>query len=226
MRALHVVLLVRFACPVFAHDLITTQLTWNRDVSRVFRRRCISCHGANAAIPFTAYEQARPWATAIKEQVLRRSMPPWGAVKGFGDFDRDPALTQEEVSLIAAWAAGGAPEGDPSDAIPEPANPSASVAERAHRELPIAVRFDTRGRLSRGMLLSGVRPLAVAPVRSAKIIAILPSGETIPLVWLYEYDPKWQKTFRFREPLQLAAGTEIVSSAALRFALTGPPRKR
>ena len=45
------------------------------------------------------YQEASPWATAIKESVLRRRMPPWGAVKGFGTFRNEQALSQEEIDL-------------------------------------------------------------------------------------------------------------------------------
>ncbi len=224
MRGFLLVLLMPVAGPLHAHDLITTDLTWNRDVSRLFGKHCMACHGTHSALPLVTYEQARPWAIAIKEQVLRRSMPPWGAVKGFGDFDPDRALTEDQMLLIAAWAAGGAPQGDPQDALPESIGAARSGREPVTRELPIAVRFETRGRISRSTTISGVRPLAAAPVRSAKIVAILPGGEVLPLVWLYGYDPKWRTTFRFRQTLRLAAGTEIVSSEPLRFALTGPPR--
>lgn len=108
-------LLFAFACaaPLFAHDIITTNLTFTRDIARIFDRRCTGCHGTSAEIPLATYEQARPWAVAIKEQVLSRAMPPWGAVKGFGNFKPDHALTQEEILIIAAWVIGGAPQGDP-----------------------------------------------------------------------------------------------------------------
>jgi hypothetical protein len=32
------------------------------------------------------YTEVQPRAVAIKEAVLSRRMPPWGAVKGYGDF--------------------------------------------------------------------------------------------------------------------------------------------
>ena len=36
-------------------------------------------------------------------------MPPWSAVSGYGHFANDMSLTAREVSLILAWADGGAP---------------------------------------------------------------------------------------------------------------------
>ncbi len=38
-------------------------------------------------------------------------MPPWGAVKGFGNFRNEQGLTQEQISLIADWVEGGVTQG-------------------------------------------------------------------------------------------------------------------
>ncbi len=69
----------RFAA-VEAHDIITTPVTWDREISRIFYSRCVSCHSeGGTAFPMTAYKETFPWRTAIKEEVLERRMPPWGA---------------------------------------------------------------------------------------------------------------------------------------------------
>lgn len=68
-------LFILLVMPLAAHDIITTKLTYAREVSRIFARRCVSCHGANSSIPLTSYQEVRPWAVDIKEQVLARSMP-------------------------------------------------------------------------------------------------------------------------------------------------------
>ena len=109
-------LLLAFVAPVLAHDTISTKLTWSRDVSRIVWKRCGGCHqeGRPAPMSLLTYEEARPWAKAIKEEILERRMPPWGAVKGFGDFQNDWGLTQEEITVIADWVEGGAPAGDPN----------------------------------------------------------------------------------------------------------------
>ena len=93
------------------HDIITTPLTWDREISRIVYARCASCHRQDgSAFPLLTYEQARPWAKSIEEETLERRMPPWGAVKGFGDFRNDQGLTQEQLELISNWVDGGAPE--------------------------------------------------------------------------------------------------------------------
>src|ERR1700689_4161627 len=91
-----------------AHDPITTKITWNREISRIVYARCSSCHRqGGTSFSLMDYEEARPWAQAILEEVLERQMPPWGAVKGFGDFRNDQSLTQEQLDLIANWVDGG-----------------------------------------------------------------------------------------------------------------------
>src|SRR5713226_4748514 len=97
-----------------AHTFYTTKITWSRDVSRIVYRNCASCHRpGGSSFSLMTYREARPWAEAIKLQVLERRMPPWNAVKGFGEFKDDRGLTQEDLEIIAAWAVGGAPEGNP-----------------------------------------------------------------------------------------------------------------
>ena len=61
------------------------------------------------------YEDARPWARAIKEEVMTRRMPKWQAVRGYGDFSNDPSLSAFDIALVVAWADGGAPKGIESD---------------------------------------------------------------------------------------------------------------
>src|SRR5262245_289317 len=104
-----------------AHDIITTKITWSKEVSRLIYKRCASCHREGGqAFSLINYEQSRPWAKAIKEEVLERRMPPWEAVKGFGEFQNDRGLTGEELEIISDWVEGGAPEGEPKFLPPVP----------------------------------------------------------------------------------------------------------
>jgi hypothetical protein len=197
------------------HDIITTNLTYTRDISRIFSRRCLACHAGSSSIPLMSYAEVRPWAVGIKEQVLSRSMPPWGAVKGFGNFSPDHALTQEEILLIAAWVIGGAPEGNPallpsdsSEMVDEPALGSSD-----------ALVITTPVVLREPVSLAALHPLPEHPIDSARVVAYLPNGDIEPLIWLYQFDPKWNRTFHFREPVELPAGTRIQSTRPLRVAL-------
>lgn len=211
---------VACATSVRAHDIITTNLTYTRDISRILARRCVACHGAAASIPLTTYEQVRPWAVDIKEQVLSRAMPPWGAVKGFGDLEPDHALTQEEIMIVAAWVIGGAPNGDRSLAPKGEAKPTSPMNRNA-RDLETVA---TRTTLASALTLAGIRPVTETTITSSRLVARLPDGRIQPLVWLYQYSAKSNRVFLFREPLKLPAGTVIEASEPVRFALEGQAR--
>src|ERR1041384_1500300 len=110
-------------------DVITTPITFSREVSRIFYAHCVSCHRqGGTAFSLATYDEARPWAKTIEEEVLERRMPPWGAVKGFGEFRHDQGLTQEQIEVIADWAEGGAPPGDPKylPALPDYPRPQSA----------------------------------------------------------------------------------------------------
>ena len=94
------------------HVPITTKIVFNREIAQIFQKKCFQCHtDGNVSVPLTTYKEARPWAVAIKEEILEKEMPPWGAAAGYGHFANDMSLTGREISLILSWADGGAPSG-------------------------------------------------------------------------------------------------------------------
>lgn len=105
-----------------SHEPVTTKVMFNREIVRIFQRHCLVCHdsGNITNISLATYPQARPWAKAFKEEVLEKRMPPYQAVKGFGDFRNDYTMTQHEIDQIVSWVEGGAPKGDDDD-LPKPA---------------------------------------------------------------------------------------------------------
>jgi hypothetical protein len=99
--------------PVSArHVPITTKIVFNREIAQIFQKKCFQCHtDGNVSMALTTYKEARPWAVAIKEEILDRKMPPWSAADGYGHFANDMSLTAREISLILSWTDGGAPSG-------------------------------------------------------------------------------------------------------------------
>ncbi len=91
--------------------------TFSRDIAPIFYNKCVGCHrpGEVAPMSLITYRDARPWASAIREKVTTRVMPPWHADRQYGSFRNDLSLTQREIDTIASWVAGGASEGNPSD---------------------------------------------------------------------------------------------------------------
>jgi hypothetical protein len=68
---------------------------------------------------FLTYEGTRPFAAAIREAVITKKMPPWGADPAHGKFANDPTLTDAERNTLLAWVDAKAPAGNRKDA-PEP----------------------------------------------------------------------------------------------------------
>jgi hypothetical protein len=91
--------------------------TFSKDVAPILFKSCVECHrtGAMAPMSLMTYEDARPWARAMKTKVVKREMPPWGADPAIGKFANDISLKQSEIDTIAAWVDAGAPEGNRAD---------------------------------------------------------------------------------------------------------------
>jgi hypothetical protein len=99
------------------------EVTFTRDIAPILQRSCQNCHrpGQVAPMSLLTYEDARPWARAMKQRTGLRDkagvMPPWYIEKNIGiqHYKNDPSLSDEEVAKIAKWADTGAPRGDMKD---------------------------------------------------------------------------------------------------------------
>jgi hypothetical protein len=207
VRILSIALLALCADSAWTHPMMGA-ITWNRHVSRIVYSRCLACHrDGGTAFPLLEYRQAREAAEAIKSAVLTRTMPPWGAVKGFGDLRGDEALSATEIDMIVEWVDTGTPRGNNPLALPEePTHVARSDAFVAPRGA-IAVRGETT--LAKPARIAGLWPEDVSPDASLQIVAESPDGGVVPLVWLHEYEPDYTHAFWFSKPLVLARGTVI-----------------
>ncbi len=99
------------------------QLTFAKDVARIFQEKCQVCHQPDSIAPMSllTYRDARPWARAIKQKVVSREMPPWHIDQNVGirQFKNDRSLSSEQIDTIVRWVDEGAPLGDPND-LPDP----------------------------------------------------------------------------------------------------------
>jgi hypothetical protein len=91
--------------------------TFTKDVAPILYKRCLECHRPGEAAPmsFRTYSEVRPWAKAIKQAVVTRTMPPWDADPAVNHFKNDRHLSDDEVATLAKWADAAAPEGDLKD---------------------------------------------------------------------------------------------------------------
>jgi hypothetical protein len=101
-------------------------VTFTKDVAPILQRSCENCHRADGVAPMalSTYEDARPWARAIKQRTgigpKAGVMPPWYVEKNIGiqQFQNDPSLSDDEIAILAKWADSGAPRGNPADMPP------------------------------------------------------------------------------------------------------------
>ena len=105
------------AIPSIARGQSGAALTFTKDVAPILYRSCVECHRPTMFAPMSllTYEDARPWARAIKQRVAKREMPPWSADAPLGTFKNDPRLTEKDINTIVAWVDGGAQKGNDKD---------------------------------------------------------------------------------------------------------------
>ncbi len=94
-----------------------TTVTFTKDVAPIFYKNCVECHRPTMFAPMSlmSYDDTRPWAKSIKQRVVSRTMPPWGADPSHGVFRNDPTLSEKEIATISSWVDAGAPKGDDKD---------------------------------------------------------------------------------------------------------------
>ena len=195
------------AAAVAAHNIGATPITWNREISRLIYDKCASCHRPDgSAFSLMTYRDVQPRVTEIKAAVLSRRMPPWGAIKGFGDFRNDEALTPEQIELMVDWIQNDAPRGNNRQALPATPQFSAPPVYT-----PPGALIEIRGSLTlkQPLMVDGLMPRKVASGQSTRITAVLPNGAVQPLLWLHAYDQRFSHPFLFRKSINLPAGTVI-----------------
>ena len=143
-------LLAAFAFHVTAFGA-DTKITFHKNVEPILQARCQSCHRPGEAAPMSllTFNDARPWAKAIKQAVLEKKMPPWSADGSVGHFRNDRRLTQAEIDTLAAWVDTGAPEGNPKEA-PKPVEFSEGWAigrPDMVLEMPVSYQVPAQGTL-------------------------------------------------------------------------------
>jgi len=93
-----------------SHGSITTTVLFDREIVRILNSHCVMCHNDQSlAFPLSTYEQTWVRGRDIRTQILRRHMPPWPAVAGYGGFVNDNNLTVRETQFMVSWVEGLGP---------------------------------------------------------------------------------------------------------------------
>ncbi|HYE04606.1 MAG TPA: redoxin family protein [Planctomycetota bacterium] len=97
------------------------ELTWSRQIGRIFQRSCQQCHRDEGGGPFEllTYEQVRRKRAVIRRVVATRAMPPWSADHAVGGpWSNDRRLPDADHRAVLAWLAADCPQGDPAEEPP------------------------------------------------------------------------------------------------------------
>jgi hypothetical protein len=99
--------------------------TFARDVAPILYKNCTTCHrpGEIAPMSLFTYDDARPYAKAIRDEISEGHMPPWHADAPAGTFENERRLTDAERKTLLDWVAGGSPKGNMKDLPPQPEYP-------------------------------------------------------------------------------------------------------
>ena len=97
--------------------------TFNKDVAPILYEKCAICHRPGEVAPFSllTYQDTAKRAGLIATVTKSRYMPVWKPEPGYGQFQHERRLTDEQIALLGDWAKNGAPEGNPKD---KPAPPT------------------------------------------------------------------------------------------------------
>jgi hypothetical protein len=220
-------------CLVETHPRITTTLLWKQDIAPILQRRCYQCHTEqNVAMSLATYREGRPWAVAIREEVLLRTMPPWSAVAGYGRFSNDASLTQLEIDLLVAWADGGAPSGQTLDEEARPAVPIDPFPTWAHGDPDVVLAPGSPHKVAAGAPPGVVRFEIATPFKSpqrVRGVAFKPGDRRVVRYatvhekpsgrWLFTWTP-WQTDLLLPEgtAFVLPAGAALTLEVAYRGA--------
>ena len=108
--ALGIALVIAWPQGVQSHGSLTTTVLFDREIVRILDQRCVMCHMEKGlSFPLETYEQTWLQGRAMRASVLRRHMPPWSAVAGYGDFVNDNHLTLRESQFLVSWVEGLGP---------------------------------------------------------------------------------------------------------------------
>ena len=97
--------------------------TFSHDVAPLLYRQCVSCHrpGGVSPFPLVSYQDAARHAALIATVTRKRFMPPW--LPSAPHFKGERKLSDAEIATLAAWAAAGAPQGNPAETPKPPVFP-------------------------------------------------------------------------------------------------------
>ena len=174
-------------------------IEFHKDIEPLLQAHCQTCHrpGEIGPMPLLTYEDARPWAKAIRQAVLTGKMPPWFADNKVQHYSNDTSLTTAEIDKIKNWVDAGAPEGDSKLAPPPRTFVEGWNIGQADMvvEMPAAYQIPARGTIEYTYIIMPtnfkqdmwVQALEVRPENRAHVHHVVLFERQAESKWLREY---------------------------------------
>lgn len=113
-----------FGCLLMPSDAppASDKVNYAEHIAPILNKHCVECHRPGEVAPFalTGYENAKKWAPMIAEVAAKRSMPPWKAVHGYGEFLDENRLSETQIVTLRLWNDQKAPRGEAKKEPPAP----------------------------------------------------------------------------------------------------------
>jgi peroxiredoxin len=102
------------------------KVSFVKEVAPILMAKCAICHrpGDIGSWVMSDYKKVKGMSEMIREVILARRMPPWGADPHFGKFKDDPSLSVAEAQTLLRWIEQGAPRGEGEDPLPSAVKPA------------------------------------------------------------------------------------------------------
>ena len=103
-----------------------SDLSYQKSIAPILRRRCTTCHikGGAAPFPMDSYRAVFGWSPMIREVIRTKLMPPWRIDPLVGHFPDVNILKPKEEQLILDWIDAGSPGNTENDPLKELADVS------------------------------------------------------------------------------------------------------
>ena len=123
--------------------------------------QCMACHIPGGSGPFRLdrLEDVRRRIVLVRDQILKREMPPVYAQSELGPISPFHEFTDEQALLFQRWQQAGMPEGEPPEHVERRLEPALSAA------LTADVRLEAEGILSQVSVKVRNAPAAVAGIQ-------------------------------------------------------------
>lgn len=132
---------------LLASKLLSSQVTFTKDVAKIIYNKCTNCHRPGEIGPFNLmnYQDSKLRASSIRNVTISRFMPPWKPDPNYSRHLGENFLSDEEIKKISDWVAAGAPYGNASEEPPLPDFPKGSALGKPDMVLSFAKKHTHKG---------------------------------------------------------------------------------